>query len=160
MSVKKRVDTGFSMWYFEVGREGVRQITQFRERKRIDMKKKKGKKSGKLRIETRSMSHGDVIREIVDSFNEDREDDKLPRKDVKEIIALYHNIILGEVQDNGVFAIPGIVKLVRKFKPARERRKGINPFTGKKQWFEAKPATYVAKARPLTKVKLAARNEN
>ena len=121
------------------------------------MKKNKGKK---LKCATRSMSQGDAIREIVDTINEDRgEGEEISRKDVKEVISQYHLIILGEVEDNGVFAIPGIVKFVRKFKPAREKRKGTNPFTGEKCVFKAKPATYVVKARPLTKVKNAGRGE-
>lgn len=123
--------------------------------------KKKGKKNkGGLNIEARSMSHGDVIREILETINEDRDEDKqLRRGDVKEVLDSYLTIALNEINDNGIFAIPGIVKLIRKYKPAREKRKGINPFTGGKCVFKAKPATYQAKARPLAKVKVAARGE-
>lgn len=123
-------------------------------------KHKKDKKKGKLAVESRSMSHGDVIREILDIINEDRDEDKqLRRADVKDVLDSYLMIMLNEINDSGIFAIPGVVKLFRKFKPAREKRKGVNPFTGEKCIFKAKPATYQAKARPLAKVKVAARGE-
>jgi len=38
-------------------------------------------------------------------------------------------------------------------KPARPAREGINPFTGQKQKFAAKPASKAVRARPVKAVK-------
>jgi hypothetical protein len=38
-------------------------------------------------------------------------------------------------------------------KPATKARKGINPFTGQEQMFQAKPARSVVKVRPLKNLK-------
>ena len=53
----------------------------------------------------------------------------------------------------GVFVIPGLVKIMVVNKPAQPAREGINPFTGEKQMFKAKPARNVVKVRPLKKLK-------
>jgi nucleoid DNA-binding protein len=51
------------------------------------------------------------------------------------------------------FALPGLLKIEVKRKPATKARKGINPFTGEETIFKAKPARDVVKIRPLKKVK-------
>ena len=53
----------------------------------------------------------------------------------------------------GVFAVPGLVKIVVINKPAVAARKGINPFTKQEQMFAAKPARKVVKVRPLKNLK-------
>ena len=53
----------------------------------------------------------------------------------------------------GVFALPGLLKIVVVHKPATPRRKGINPFTKEEQIFKAKPARRVVKVRPLKALK-------
>ena len=53
----------------------------------------------------------------------------------------------------GKFTLPGILKIEVKRKPATKARKGINPFTGEKTIFKAKPARNVVKVRPLKRVK-------
>lgn len=52
-----------------------------------------------------------------------------------------------------VFAIPGLLKVTATYKPATKAREGINPFTGEKQMFKAKPAKTVIKARALKALK-------
>ena len=54
---------------------------------------------------------------------------------------------------SGVFVIPGLVKLKVVRKPAQPEREGINPFTGEKTTFKAKPARNVVKAIALKKLK-------
>jgi len=49
--------------------------------------------------------------------------------------------------------LPGLMKIETKRKPATKARKGINPFTGEKMTFKAKPARTVVKIRPLKQVK-------
>ena len=53
----------------------------------------------------------------------------------------------------GQFALPGLMKIEVKRKPATKARKGINPFTREEMVFKAKPARNVVKIRPLKKVK-------
>jgi nucleoid DNA-binding protein len=53
----------------------------------------------------------------------------------------------------GQFAMPGLMKIEVKRKPATKARKGINPFTGEETVFKARPARNVVKIRPLKKVK-------
>ena len=53
----------------------------------------------------------------------------------------------------GLFAVPGLMKIVVIQKPAVKARKGINPFTKMEQMFKAKPARKVIKVRPLKALK-------
>ena len=53
----------------------------------------------------------------------------------------------------GVFALPGLLKIMVILKPATPQRKGINPFTKQEQTFKAKPARKVIKVRPLKALK-------
>jgi len=53
----------------------------------------------------------------------------------------------------GQFALPGLMKIEVKRKPATKARKGINPFTREETVFKARPARNVVKIRPLKKVK-------
>ncbi len=53
----------------------------------------------------------------------------------------------------GIFALPGLAKIVVIHKPATPARKGINPFTKQEQMFAAKPARKVVKVRPLKALK-------
>lgn len=51
------------------------------------------------------------------------------------------------------FTIHGLCKIVVQHKPATKEREGVNPFTGEKTIFKAKPARNVVKVRPLKKLK-------
>jgi nucleoid DNA-binding protein len=53
----------------------------------------------------------------------------------------------------GVFAVPGLLKITVKNKPATKAYKGINRFTGLEQLFKAKPASKAIKVRPLKALK-------
>jgi nucleoid DNA-binding protein len=53
----------------------------------------------------------------------------------------------------GVFAVPGLMKIIVINKPATKARKGINPFTKEEVMFKAKPARKVVKVRPLKALK-------
>ena len=53
----------------------------------------------------------------------------------------------------GIFAVPGLMKIIVIQKPATKARKGINPFTKQEQMFKAKPARKVIKVRPLKALK-------
>jgi nucleoid DNA-binding protein len=80
---------------------------------------------------------------------------KLSRKQVASVIdALSHQIktAVGK-KGPGVFALPGLMKVIVIHKPATPERKGINPFTKQEQVFAAKPARKVIKVRPLKALK-------
>jgi nucleoid DNA-binding protein len=49
----------------------------------------------------------------------------------------------------GIFAVPGLMKVIVVTKPATKARMGINPFTKLEQMFKAKPARKVIKIRAL-----------
>ena len=53
----------------------------------------------------------------------------------------------------GIFALPGLLKIIVILKPATPQRRGINPFTKQEQMFKAKPARRVVKVRPLRGLK-------
>lgn len=53
----------------------------------------------------------------------------------------------------GIFAVPGLMKIIVIHKPATKARMGINPFTKQEQMFKAKPARKVIKVRPLKALK-------
>lgn len=53
----------------------------------------------------------------------------------------------------GLFAVPGLMKIIVIHKPATKARMGINPFTKVEQMFKAKPARKVIKVRPLKALK-------
>ena len=53
----------------------------------------------------------------------------------------------------GVFAVPGLLKIIVIQKPATKAHKGINPFTKQEQLFKAKPARKVIKVRALKALK-------
>ena len=53
----------------------------------------------------------------------------------------------------GVFQIPGLCKILRKQNPAKPAREGVNPATGEKMMFKAKPASTTVKVRALKGLK-------
>jgi len=53
----------------------------------------------------------------------------------------------------GVFAVPGLMKIIVVQKPATKAHMGINPFTKQEQMFKAKPARKVIKVRALKALK-------
>jgi nucleoid DNA-binding protein len=80
---------------------------------------------------------------------------KLSRKQVASVL----DALSGQIKTAmgkkgpGVFALPGLMKVVVIHKPATPERKGINPFTKQEQVFAAKPARKVIKVRPLKALK-------
>jgi nucleoid DNA-binding protein len=80
---------------------------------------------------------------------------KLSRKQVASVFDALSGQIKTAVgkKGPGVFALPGLMKVVVIHKPATPERKGINPFTKQEQLFAAKPARKVIKVRPLKALK-------
>ena len=80
---------------------------------------------------------------------------ELSRKQVASVFDALSCLIQGAVgkKGPGVFALPGLAKIVVIQKPAVPKHKGINPFTKQEQVFAAKPARKVIKVRPLKALK-------
>ena len=80
---------------------------------------------------------------------------ELSRKQVASVFDALSCLIAGAVgkKGPGVFALPGLAKIVVIQKPATKARKGINPFTGQEIMIKAKPARKVVKVRPLKNLK-------
>ena len=80
---------------------------------------------------------------------------QLSRKQVGSVIEALSGQIASAVgkKGPGVFALPGLLKIMVVHKPATKARKGINPFTKMEQMFKAKPALNVVKVRPLKALK-------
>ena len=75
----------------------------------------------------------------------------LKKKEVESVFAELSSLIAANLAEGGpgVFTIPGLVKITVQHKPATPEREGINPFTGEKTIFKAKPARNVVKLRAL-----------
>jgi nucleoid DNA-binding protein len=80
---------------------------------------------------------------------------QLSRKQVASVFDALACQIAGAVgkKGSGVFALPGLLKILVIQKPATPKRKGINPFTKQEQIFKAKPARKVVKIRALKALK-------
>lgn len=95
-----------------------------------------------------SMSKSAVMDEIANNT-------ALTKKQVSSVFGELSVIIERHIKKGAVgqFALPGLMKIEVKRKPATKARKGINPFTGEATVFKAKPARNVVKIRPLKKLK-------
>lgn len=80
---------------------------------------------------------------------------ELSRKQVASVFEALSDQIKAAVgkKGPGVFALPGLLKIVVVDKPATPERTGINPFTKLEQVFAAKPARKVIKVRALKALK-------
>lgn len=95
-----------------------------------------------------ALTKGGVIKTITDVTN-------VSRKDVSAVFECLNQIIERHVKSGGPgkFVMPGLMKIVVIKKPATKAREGINPFTGEKMMFKAKPARRVIKIRALKSLK-------
>jgi DNA-binding protein HU-beta len=57
------------------------------------------------------------------------------------------------LRGNGLFTMHGLLKMKVVKKPATKAREGINPFTGEKMMFKAKPASKKVRVMPLKSLK-------
>ena len=94
------------------------------------------------------LSKSDVLNAVADAVG-----DGVSKKQVKEVVEALTSVAHRELKKNGTFVLPGFAKFVVVKKPARPAREGINPFTGQKQMFAAKPASKAVRARPVKAIK-------
>ncbi len=82
----------------------------------------------------------------------------LTKKQVSSVFDALADVIATELSkgkktDPKQFTIPGLAKIVTKYKPATKERPGTNPFTGEATIIKAKPASQQIKIRPLKGLK-------
>jgi DNA-binding protein HU-beta len=80
-------------------------------------------------------------------------DTNLSRKQVASVFDSLSGVIKKSLRGNGLFTMPGLMKLKVVKKPATKAREGINPFTGEKMTFKAKPASKKVRVLPLKSLK-------
>ena len=101
----------------------------------------------------KSISKSEILNAVADSVGEE-----ITRKHVKQVVEALVEVGHKELKKNGVFVLPGFAKFVVVKKPARPAREGINPFTGEKMTFKAKPASKKVRVLPLKSLKAMVNN--
>ena len=86
-------------------------------------------------------------------LNQIAKDTSLSRKNVSAVFESLNGVIKKSLRAHGLFTLPGLAKLKVVKKPATKAREGINPFTGDKMMFKAKPASKKVRAMPLKNLK-------
>jgi DNA-binding protein HU-beta len=80
-------------------------------------------------------------------------DTGLSRKQISGVFDSMSGVIKKSLKSNGLFTMPGLLKMKVVKKPATKAREGINPFTGEKMTFKAKPASKKVRVMPLKSLK-------
>jgi nucleoid DNA-binding protein len=88
-----------------------------------------------------------------DILNQIAKDTKLSRKQASSVLDSLNGIIKKSLRGNGLFTMPGLLKMKVVKKPATKEREGTNPFTGEKMIFKAKPASKKVRILPLKSLK-------
>jgi len=81
------------------------------------------------------------------------QDTGLTRKQVDAVFDSLNGVMRKSLRRNGMFTLPGLMKLKVVAKPATKAREGVNPFTGEKMMFKAKPASKKVRVLPLKSLK-------
>lgn len=77
----------------------------------------------------------------------------ITKKQAGEVLDALRDVVVEQLKGPGVVAIPELLKLTLKDKPATPERPGKNPFTGEAITVKAKPASKAVKALPLKALK-------
>jgi nucleoid DNA-binding protein len=80
-------------------------------------------------------------------------DTDLSKKQVSAVFESLHGIIKKSLKGSGLFTMPGLLKMKVVKRPATKAREGVNPFTGEKMTFKAKPASKKVRVMPLKSLK-------
>jgi len=75
------------------------------------------------------------------------------KKEVADVLAALHDVVVEQLKGPGVVTVPDMVRLTLKDKPATPERQGINPFTKEPTVFKAKPASKTVKVVPVKALK-------
>ena len=79
----------------------------------------------------------------------------LSRKQAKEAITAFEEVVLAEINKAEKVKIGNLVQLTVRLKPPTKARKGRNPATGEEITIGPKPASVDIRARALAKAKAA-----
>jgi DNA-binding protein HU-beta len=88
--------------------------------------------------------------EILSVISKDTE---LSRAQVAAVFDSLHGVIKKSLRAHGIVTLPGLMKLKVVKRPQTRARKGVNPFTGEKVTFKAKPAHKRVSATVLKNLK-------
>jgi nucleoid DNA-binding protein len=77
----------------------------------------------------------------------------LKKKDIAGVFDALSGMMQTDLKKVGVFNVPGLMKIKVVHKPAVPEREGVNPFTGEKMMFKAKPARNTVKVTALKGLK-------
>ena len=77
----------------------------------------------------------------------------LSKKQVGAVLDALSGQMKKALKGAGVFTLPGVCKMRVVKKPATKAREGVNPFTGEKMVFKAKPASKKVRVMPLKNLK-------
>ena len=112
------------------------------------MAKKKKKTKVTKSTAVRAMTKNQVFSEISEQTH-------LAKRDVAAVFDSLNDLVGKQIgrRGPGMFTIPGLVKVVKKKKPATKARMGRNPQTGEPVMIKAKPATTVVRVRALKGLK-------
>lgn len=77
----------------------------------------------------------------------------LNRKQVEQVLDELFQLMIAELKRRQSFVFSGMIKMLVVKKAAKPEREGVNPFTGEKIKFKAKPSTQVVKMRALKRLK-------
>ena len=80
-------------------------------------------------------------------------DTGLSKKQVSSVFESLSGVIRKSLKSHGLFTLPGLAKMKVVKKPATKAREGIDPFTGEKMTFKAKPASKKVRVLPLKNLK-------
>ena len=80
-------------------------------------------------------------------------DTGLPKNQVSAVFDSLNIIIKKSLKSHGLFTLPGLAKMKVVKKPATKAREGVNPFTGEKMVFKAKPSSKKVRVMPLKNLK-------
>src|ERR1700761_4573714 len=88
--------------------------------------------------------------EILATISKETE---LSKKQVGAVFDSLSAAIKKSLRSHGLLTMPGLLKMKVVKKPATKAREGINPFTGEKMMFKAKPASKKVRVMPLKSLK-------
>jgi nucleoid DNA-binding protein len=80
-------------------------------------------------------------------------DTDLSKRQVAAVFESLDGVIRKSLKSVGLFTMPGLLKMKVVKRPATKAREGVNPFTGEKMTFKAKPASKKVRVMPLKSLK-------
>jgi nucleoid DNA-binding protein len=86
-------------------------------------------------------------------FSQISEDTGRSRQQVNAVFDSLHGVMKESLRGHGLFNLAGLMKLKVVAKKTTKARMGVNPFTGEKMMFKAKPASKKVRVLPLKTLK-------